>query len=88
MNMNSNRQTVRELIPAIGAHVAVRFESIEIKCRVLDAKNAYGKVRLLIEPISGNGSQWIELSRVASILIASDVEAMAAGCAGFKAVKA
>lgn len=61
----TQRHTVRELAPAIGARVHVRFESILVACTVRDAKSAWGKVRLLIEPVSGDGFQWIELERLA-----------------------
>lgn len=58
------RQTVNELLPAIGAVVAVRFEQIEVACQVIDAKSAWGKERILIMPLNGGGTQWVELGRV------------------------
>ena len=58
------QQTVRELVPAIGATVGVRFESLIIDATVVDAKNSWGKVRLLIRPAAGVGEQWIELNRL------------------------
>jgi hypothetical protein len=64
MTMNTRRNTVQQLIPAIGAVVMVRFESITVACTVCDAKNAYGRVRLLITPELGSGSQWVELERL------------------------
>jgi hypothetical protein len=68
MNMNNtqqtNRNTVRELTPAIGESVYVQFESLAILATVVDAKNSWGKVRLLIRPAMGVGEQWIELSRL------------------------
>lgn len=62
--MNNTRNTVQQLIPAIGAVVSVRYEEITVRCTVVDAKNSWGKVRLLITPELGNGSQWIELGRL------------------------
>lgn len=56
--------TCLDMIPAIGARVIVRFEDIQIECVVSDVKNSWGKPRLLITPVSGNGSQWVEMSRV------------------------
>lgn len=58
--------TAREMIPALGATVLVRFEQLQILCTVLDVKNAWGKPRLLITPDSRNstGQQWVELERV------------------------
>lgn len=61
------QQTVKQMMPAIGASVLVRFESLTVVCIVLDAKNSWGKVRLQIEPILGQGSQWVELERVTPI---------------------
>jgi len=61
---NNYRNTVRDLVPAVGAKVTVRFEKLAIVCTVLDAKNSYGQVRLLVEPVAGAGEQWIELGRL------------------------
>jgi hypothetical protein len=58
------KQTVRELRPALGAEVIVRFEQLSIACVVLDAKSSYGRERLLIQPLIGCGTQWVELSRI------------------------
>lgn len=60
----SNPHTVRQLQPAVGATVQVRFEELLITCTVRDAKSAYGRVRLLVEPHQGIGQQWVELSRL------------------------
>lgn len=56
--------TVNGMKSAIGQTVSVRFEDLNIDCKIIDAKNAYGKTRLLIAPISGAGNQWIETSRI------------------------
>ena len=61
---NRTQQTVRELMPALGEQVAVRFEDMIFDCTVLDAKNSWGKVRILVQPIKGTGQQWIELGRL------------------------
>jgi hypothetical protein len=50
--------------PAIGAEVSVSFESVRVLCRITDAKSAYGRARFLVAPLAGNGSQWVELSRI------------------------
>jgi hypothetical protein len=57
-------RTARQMTPAIGAEVEVRFESIIVYCTVRDVKNSYGRCRLLVEPMSGAGEQWIEPSRI------------------------
>jgi hypothetical protein len=56
--------TAREMSPAIGTVVIVRCESLEVSCIVIDVKNSYGRERLLIKPVAGEGTQWIEMSRV------------------------
>jgi hypothetical protein len=58
------RTTVRELSPAMGETVHVRLESFTVPCIVLDVKNAWGNVRLLVKPVLGLGEQWIELGRL------------------------
>jgi hypothetical protein len=64
MTDHNQRNTVTELIPAVGAAVDVRFEGLTVTCAVLDAKNSWGKVRLLVAPLAGAGDQWIELGRL------------------------
>lgn len=61
------RQTVNELLPAIGATVMVRFESVSVPCLVLDARSCWGKEQLRVEPVRGLGQQWIELGRIAHV---------------------
>ena len=59
-----NRSTVRELAPAVGAVVMCRFEEMYFAVKVLDAKNSYGKTRLLVQPVNGRGEQWVEMHRL------------------------
>jgi hypothetical protein len=75
-NNHGTRHTVRELTPAIGAQVGVRFEDLVIACKVCDAKNSYGKVRLLVVPVMGAGAQWVELSRLAAVSTQAELEAL------------
>lgn len=56
--------TVIEMLPAVGSRAMVQFEDVAVECDVIDAKSAWGKTRLLVEPVSGNGSQWVEMQRV------------------------
>lgn len=56
--------TAKQMIPAINEQVIVRFESITVDCTVNDVKSSYGNIRLLVIPVSGGGSQWVELGRV------------------------
>ena len=74
--MTTTQKTVRELTPAIGARVSVRFESLTIACTVLDAKNTWNKVRILVQPVAGQGEQWIELGRLVAAPAVDTPESM------------
>jgi len=63
--------TTKQLAPAIGHVVEVRFESLSIICTITDTKSAYGKVRAKIEPLCGDGSQWVEIERINRVVSAS-----------------
>lgn len=58
--------TCKDMQIAIGAIVAVRFESLLIRCEVLDVKTAYGNARVFITPSTGAGSQWVDVSRISA----------------------
>ena len=59
------KHTANFMIPAVGQVVQVRVESFTIPMTVKDVKSSYGNIRLEVEPLSGTGRAWIELSRVA-----------------------
>lgn len=65
--------TAKDMIPALNEQVSVRFESIRVDCVVQDVKNSYGVIRLLITPIQGGGSQWVEMGRVQRRVVASEL---------------
>lgn len=48
--------------------VLVRFENLLVTCIITDAKLAYGRVRVLITPKTGDGSQWIEVGRISEVI--------------------
>ena len=56
--------TATQMLPAIGQTVRAQFEDLTIDARVSDVKSSYGRVRLLVSPVSGTGKQWIEVSRL------------------------
>jgi len=58
------RNTVQQLLPAVGSEVSIRVQDLVIRVTVLDAKNSYGQIRLLVTPVTGSGQQWIELGRL------------------------
>lgn len=50
--------------PTVGSTVSVKFEDIRIQCTVLAVKPSYGRLRLLVSPVSGMGEQWVEITRL------------------------
>ena len=56
--------TANQLIVAVGQTVNVRVEKWTVPMIVKDAKTAYGVPRILVEPVNGEGSAWVELSRL------------------------
>ena len=56
--------TAKQMMNAIGQHVELRHGSLHVACKVLDVKTAWGTPRLLVEPLSGSGNQWVDLSSV------------------------
>ena len=57
-------ETTNTLTALIGQTALVRFETVYVSCKVIDSRFAWGRTDLLVEPISGHGSQWVEKSRV------------------------
>ena len=56
--------TVKTLQIALGQIVGVHSESWIIPMEVLDVKQGWGKVRFLVQPLSGCGQQWVEIERL------------------------
>ena len=58
--------TAREMVPALGSRVLISsgIGEIEIMVSVIDVKTSWNQVRLLVSPVSGSGSAWVELSRL------------------------
>lgn len=57
--------TVKEQAALIGQTVSVAVEqTLRINARVLDSRTAFNRHDVLVEPISGSGSQWVSASRI------------------------
>ena len=56
--------TTQQISVVLGTEVEIRCEDLTVTCKVLDMKQAYGKVRYQIEPIRGTGTQWVEAARI------------------------
>jgi hypothetical protein len=60
--------TAKEMLPAIGTRAMVRFESVLVECVITDAKFSYGNARVLVSPYAGSGQQWVDFSRLVSLV--------------------
>lgn len=52
--------TALSMSHAIGREVLWTTGSLEIAVKILDVKQAYGRTRYLITPISGSKSMWVQ----------------------------
>jgi hypothetical protein len=55
--------TAATMLPALGSIAMVRFESLHVMCRVLDARRVWDRVDLLVKPTAGDGQQWVSSER-------------------------
>lgn len=63
--------TCNQMLPSVGQTVTAKFEDLSVSCTVLDVKSSYGRVRMLVSPVSGSGSQWVDAGRLVSPLTVS-----------------
>lgn len=52
--------TITELAALVGTEADVQAGAFLIRCRVLDVKESYGRVRYLVTPLTGSGETWTE----------------------------
>ena len=58
--------TLRELSTLVGTSVLLEAApGLRFKARVLDVKIAYGKHKVKIEAVAGEGKSWVNVDRVA-----------------------
>jgi hypothetical protein len=62
--MNTTARTATEMVIAVGQMVQFRANDLWIDATVLDVKNSWGRNRLLLAPVAGDGTAWFELSSV------------------------
>jgi hypothetical protein len=53
-----------DLAQQIGTVGLLRIERFEMAVTVRDIKTAYGRVRYLVEPVSGSGCEWVDSERL------------------------
>jgi hypothetical protein len=69
------KHTAKNMVPAIGAtvHISTGVGEIVAACRVEDVKSSWGNIRLLVSPVAGSGSAWVELSRLRRVEVSAAV---------------
>jgi len=65
--MRTFDQNASSLALYIGKTGVLRCEYLSVDVTIVDAKRSYGRTLLLVRPVSGNGEQWVEESRVSGI---------------------
>lgn len=56
--------TVKEMAGLIGTEVHIWIESLGIRCTIIDVKQTWGQVNILIVPVGGSGEKWVSMNRV------------------------
>jgi hypothetical protein len=57
-------ETAASMIVLVGTQQFIAYEEIHVLCNVLDSKYAWGELRLQIQPIGGQGKQWVSANRI------------------------
>jgi hypothetical protein len=52
--------TTKEMATFIGREAQWKTNGLSISVTVVDVKQAWGKLRYQISPVSGNGATWVE----------------------------
>lgn len=57
--------TVRELSKLIGTHVYMEpVRGLQFRCRISNAKISYGRQRVEVEAIEGQGRAWVNIESI------------------------
>jgi hypothetical protein len=62
--MNPKSMTALQMYQAIGRPARLRCDGLLVDVTVMDVKMSYGKARLLVQPIAGVGTVWVEMDRL------------------------
>ena len=60
--------TYREAATYVGKLGVLHTEGLRINVRIIDARKAYGRIDVLVEPIGGEGEAWVVHTKVEFIL--------------------
>lgn len=58
------RGAVSELREWIGCTALLQCESLRVPVRCVDARRRWNRTDVLVEPIAGEGEQWVSTSRL------------------------
>jgi hypothetical protein len=56
--------TTRQMQPVVGMSGVLRFEKLDVGVTILDVRQVWGRVDVLVEPCAGSGQQWVSSDRV------------------------
>ena len=52
----------------IGTDGSMQCESLTVKVIIRDVRTRFGHIDFLVEPLNGEGEQWVELHRIRSLV--------------------
>jgi hypothetical protein len=42
----------------------IQFDKLRVKVKVIDSRESFGRDYVLVQPVSGSGEQWVDLTRL------------------------
>lgn len=61
---NESINTAVAMQPYIGQAVSVEFDKVHVHCLIVDLRTVWGKTQYQIQPLAGEGVQWVEAGRI------------------------
>lgn len=61
---NGSQQSVTEYVREKLQIAYYRINGMKFPVRILDARKVWGRVDVLVEPVGGEGSKWVEKSAI------------------------
>lgn len=56
--------TARELAQNIGGHGVLSVAGLRVRVKVLDVRQAFGRIDYLVTPIAGSNEKWVQADGV------------------------
>lgn len=60
LDTSKERMTITELASLVGQEGTVNLGAFNVRVKVLDVKESYGRVRYQVAPVAGSGEMWTE----------------------------